>query len=90
LPTCYKINIGVLTRLKLTRLKPNKTYIKIGEIKEKHKHETNYWEEKETNSSLEMNWRRWKGIRIESDGATMEKSNQKRLFLGYVIGLVKA
>jgi len=28
------------------------------------------------------------GIRIEPDGATMEKSNQKRLFLGYVIGLV--
>jgi len=89
LPTCYKINIGVLIRLKLTRLKPNKTYIKIGKIKKKHKHETNYWEEKETNSSLEMNWRRWKGIRIESDGATMKKSNQKRLFLGYVIGLVQ-
>jgi len=84
LPTCYKINIGVLTRLK-----PNKTYIKIGKIKKKHKHETNYWEEKETNSSLEMNWRRWKGIIIEPDGATMEKSNQKRLFLSYVIGLVQ-
>ena len=34
--------MGVLTGLKLTRLKPNKTYIKIGKIKKKHKHETNY------------------------------------------------
>jgi len=65
-----------------------KTYIKIGKIKKKHKHETNYWEVKETNSSMEMNWKRWKGIRIEPDGATMEKWNRKILFLSYVIGLV--
>jgi len=28
---------------------------KIGKIKKKHKHETNYWKKRETNSSLEMN-----------------------------------
>ena len=33
-----------------------------------------------------MNWKRWKGIRIEHNGVTMEKSNQKILFLGYVSG----
>jgi len=33
----------------------HRTYIKIGKIKKKHKHETNYWKERETNSSVEMN-----------------------------------
>lgn len=55
LPTFYKINIGHFICCLHDKIL-GKTYIKIGKIKKKHKHESNYWEEKETNSSLEMNW----------------------------------
>jgi len=53
-PTCYKIKYDILFCCLYDKIL-GKTYIKIGKIKKKHKDETNYWEEKETNSSPEMN-----------------------------------